>query len=135
MTDAGKNLSAAGGHYAEPAIIYDNVLISLNSVHCRSGNRQTWPDYRCYRLSAPPNRYPDWLAQVKKQGRYSELNDQSRQVLMLSRSRVDLGTQRPPTFFRYFFPALAAKPRLYPSGGDRTPIRQTQPAGLSPDFS
>ncbi|MDQ5887471.1 MAG: transporter substrate-binding protein [Pseudomonadota bacterium] len=101
MTDAGKNLSAAGGHYAEPAIIYDNVLISLKQRALQIRQPTDLAGLSVLSFVGAANRYPDWLAQVKKQGRYSELNDQSRQVLMLSRSRVDL-VLSDRYIFRYF---------------------------------
>ena len=101
MTDAGKNLSAAGGHYGDPAVIYDNVLISLKQRALQIKQPADLAGLTVLSFVGAANRYPDWLAQVKKEGRYSELNDQSRQVLMLSRGRVDL-VLSDRYIFRYF---------------------------------
>lgn len=113
MTDAGTNLSSAGGHYGDPAVIYDNVLISLKQRALQIKQPADLAGLSVLSFVGAVNRYPDWLTQVKKNGHYSELNDQSRQVLMLSRGRVDL-VLSDRYIFRYFSRLLQQKEGFTP---------------------
>lgn len=101
MTDTGKDLSAKGGNYADPAVIYDNVFISLKQRNLHLKQPADLSGLSVLSFVGAANRYPDWLARVKKAGRYFELNDQSRQVLMLNRGRTDL-VLSDRYIFRYF---------------------------------
>lgn len=133
MTDTGKDLSAKGGNYADPAVIYDNVFISLKQRSLNIKQPTDLNGLSVLSFVGAVNRYPDWLAQVKKDGRYIELNDQSRQVLMLNRGRADL-VLSDRYIFRYFSRQLQQTEKLVPAAIDEHRFVKLNPMNYRPIF-
>ncbi|MES2346745.1 MAG: ABC transporter substrate-binding protein [Pseudomonadota bacterium] len=105
MTDLGENMDQAGGYYGEPAVFYDNVFITLKE---RNVTIKTPADLRGLTVIAFPGaarRYPLWLDDVKKAGRYFEQNNQSLQVMTLNAGHYDVALSD-RSIFRYFSSAL-----------------------------
>ena len=88
MTDLGQDLSTQGAHYGEPAVLYRNVLISLQGLSIVA-------------FQGAAKRYPEWLAASEAAGLYFEQNNQELQVLGLNKGRYDvvLSDQR---IYQYF---------------------------------
>lgn len=101
MTDLGQDLGAAGGHYGDPAVLYDNVLITLASRHLALKKPGDLQGLSVVAFQGAVRRFPEWLEPVKAAGRCVELNDQAVQVrtLMLGRYDVVLSDR---SIFRYF---------------------------------
>ena len=90
MTDLGEDLSSYGGHYGEPAVWYDNVLITLKKNNFTIKKPEDLEGLTIISFQGALKRYPKWLAPVKAAGNYYELNDQKLQILTLNKGRYDV---------------------------------------------
>ncbi|WP_282828950.1 ABC transporter substrate-binding protein [Pelomonas sp. V22] len=117
MTDLGQDLGAAGGHYGEPAVLYDNVFISLKERHLVIRKPEDLKGLTVISFAGAVRRYPQWLEAVKAAGHYTEQNDQAVQVRTLMKGRYDL-VLSDRSIFRYF--AL----QFRREGGDLLPVEE-----------
>ncbi|HLO93904.1 MAG TPA: ABC transporter substrate-binding protein [Burkholderiaceae bacterium] len=101
MTDLGEDLGQQGGHYGDSAVLYDNVLISLQSRRLHIQKPEDLAGLSVIAFQGALRRYPDWLEAVHKAGRLAEINDQALQVRTLMRGRYDL-VLSDRSIFRYF---------------------------------
>lgn len=101
MTDLGEDLTSAGGHYGEPAVLYDNVFISLKERRLSIRRPEDLKGLSVISFVGAARRYPQWLEAVKAAGRYTEQNDQAVQVRTLMRGRYDL-VLSDRSIFKYF---------------------------------
>lgn len=101
MTDLGEDLSKAGGHYGDSAVLYDNVLISLQSRRLQIQKPEDLAGLSVISFQGALRRFPAWLEPVHKAGRLVEINDQALQVRTLMRGRYDL-VLSDRSIFRYF---------------------------------
>lgn len=101
MTDLGQDLRPFGAHHGDPAVLYDNVFITLKGRELQIRQPTDLAGLRVMSFQGAAQRYPDWLGPVRQSGRYQEVNDQATQVktLMLGRSDVVLSDR---SIFRYF---------------------------------
>lgn len=117
MTDLGQDLAAAGGHYGEPAVLYDNVFISLKDRRLVIRKPEDLKGLTVIAFPGAVRRYPQWLDAVKAAGHYTEQNDQAVQVRTLMKGRYDL-VLSDRSIFRYF--AL----QFRREGGDLLPVEE-----------
>lgn len=117
MTDLGQDLGAAGGHYGDPAVLYDNVFISLKDRHLVIRKPEDLKGLTVISFAGAARRYPQWLEAVKAAGHYTEQNDQAVQVRTLMRGRYDL-VLSDRSIFKYF--ALQYRRE----GGDVLPVEE-----------
>lgn len=101
MMDSGLDLTPHGGVYAIPAVLYDNVFISLKKRNLHIKKPADLKNLTVLAFPGALERFPEWLKPVSKDGNYSELNDQSRQVMALFNGRYDL-VLSDRYIFRYF---------------------------------
>jgi polar amino acid transport system substrate-binding protein len=90
MTDLGEDMSAAGGHYGDPAVWYDNVFITLKEKNIKIIKPEDLNGLSVISFQGAVKRYPKWLEPVKKAGKYYEKNNQKLQILTLDRGRYDV---------------------------------------------
>lgn len=90
MTDLGEDLSRFGGHYGDPAVLYDNVFITLKERNLTIARPSDLDGLSVVSFQGAIKRYPAWLEPVRKAGRYFELNDQALQVRTLMAGRYDV---------------------------------------------
>ncbi len=106
MMDVGEDLTAAGGHYAEPAVVFENVLITLKARDLIITSPKDMADRLVVGFISAAQRYPDWVAPAKALGLYFEAADQELQTLGLLRGHFDVMlTDR--YIFHYFANKLA----------------------------
>ncbi|MGB4073370.1 substrate-binding periplasmic protein [Pseudomonas sp.] len=101
MTDLGQDLSDAGAHYGNPAVIYYNVFVSLKGRHLSIKKPEDIKGLSVVAFQGAAQRYPEWLAASQKDGLYFEQNNQELQVLGLNKARYDL-VLSDRSIFRYF---------------------------------
>lgn len=101
MTDLGQDLSQAGAHYGQPAVIYRNVFITLKKRKLRIHSPQDLAGLSVVAFPGAAQRYPEWLAQTQQAGLYFEQNNQELQVLGLNKARYDV-VLSDQSIFRYF---------------------------------
>lgn len=117
MTDLGQDLSAAGGHYGDPAVVYDNVLITLKDRQLELKTPSDLHGLSVVSFRGAAARYPEWLGPLQGTRRYAELNDQEAQVKTLMKGRYDV-VLSDKYIFRYF--AL----KLKKEGFDLKPVQE-----------
>jgi polar amino acid transport system substrate-binding protein len=101
MTDLGQDLSEAGAHYGNPAVIYYNVFVSLKGRHLDIKQPEDIKGLSIVAFQGAAQRYPEWLAASQKDGLYFEQNNQELQVLGLNKGRYDL-VLSDRSIYRYF---------------------------------
>jgi len=101
MTDLGHDMTKAGGYYGDPAVIYDNVFITLKSRHLHIEKPADLKGLTVISFQGAVNRYPEWLGPLKQAGGYFEENDQSLQVKTLMRGHYDV-VLSDRNIFKYF---------------------------------
>ncbi len=111
MTDLGEDLSVAGGHYGDPAVWYDNVFITLKDRNIEIDSPEDLKGLSVVSFQGAVKRYPQWLGPVKNAGNYTEITDQSLQVLTLDRGRYD-AVLSDRHIFRYYTAELKKKKGL-----------------------
>ena len=88
--DPGMTLEGPDAHYADVSVEFYDVLIKLTS---RDLKLETPQDLDGLKVMAFQNAwmfFPDWLGQVREDGRYSQTSDQSEQVRALASGLVDV---------------------------------------------
>ena len=90
MTDLGEDLSKSGGHYANPAVWYNNVFISLEENDFVINKPEDLKGLIITSFQGAIKRYPKWLEVAKADYNYFEQNNQKLQVLVLHKKRVHL---------------------------------------------
>ncbi|MTW12539.1 transporter substrate-binding domain-containing protein [Pseudoduganella eburnea] len=101
MTDLGEDMTGWGAFYGNPAVIYDNVFITLKERHLSINKPEDLKGLTVISFAGAAKRYPDWLDPVRKAGHYFEQNDQALQVLTLDRGRYDV-VLSDRNIFKYF---------------------------------
>ncbi|QDQ29421.1 ABC transporter substrate-binding protein [Chitinimonas arctica] len=101
MTDLGEDLGPFGAHYGDPAVFYDNVLITLKERKLQLKTPADLKGLTVISFQGAANRYPKWLDGVKKDGNYYEQNDQAIQVMTLDKGRYDV-VLSDRSIFKYF---------------------------------
>lgn len=101
MTDLGFDLSAQGGFYGNPAVLYDNVFISLKARNLKISQPKDLKGLAIVAFPGALKRYPEWLEQADRDGLYFEQNNQELQVTGLNKGRFDL-VLSDKNIYRYF---------------------------------
>lgn len=89
MTDLGNDLSSYG-FYANPAVLYNNVFITLKENNFIINSPEDLNSLILTSFQGAVKRYPKWLEPVKEKYNYFEQNNQKLQVLVLHKKRVDV---------------------------------------------
>jgi polar amino acid transport system substrate-binding protein len=101
MTSLGEDVTQFGAYFGDPAVVYDNALITLTRRHLVIKKPADLKGLTVISFQGAANRYPGWLAEVKRTGNYTEQNDQSVQVKTLMTGRYDV-VLSDRNIFRYF---------------------------------
>jgi len=101
MGDMGIELSSQGGHYANPAVVYDNVFITLKRKNIVIEQPSDLDTLSVVSFQGANKRYPKWLKKVHKEGRFYGISDQLTQVKLLHYERYDV-VLSDRYIFRYF---------------------------------
>ncbi len=105
MGDMGVDLESQGGFYADPAVIYDNVFITLKSRAISIEKPSDLDLLRVVSFQGADKRYPKWLKKVQEDGRFYGISDQLTQVKLLHFGRYDV-VLSDRYIFRYFVKQL-----------------------------
>lgn len=90
MGDMGVDLKADGGYYADPAVIYDNVFITLKSNNFTINTPKNIEQLTVVSFQGADKRYPKWLTKVKENKMFFGISNQSAQVQLLYLQRYDV---------------------------------------------
>jgi polar amino acid transport system substrate-binding protein len=90
MTDLGQDMQALGAFYGEPAVLYNNVFISLAERNLTIETPEDIAGLSIVSFQGAYKRYPKWLMPAKNDDLYAENFKQEKQVLLLERKHFDL---------------------------------------------
>jgi polar amino acid transport system substrate-binding protein len=88
MTDLG--FGAQGGYFADPAVLYDNVFITLSQRGLKISKPEDLNGLVVVSFPGGLKRYPQWLTAVDQAHHYFEQNNQELQVAGLNKGRFDV---------------------------------------------
>jgi polar amino acid transport system substrate-binding protein len=90
MGDMGVDLKLKGGFYANAAVIYDNVFITLKSRKISIKKPSDLDSLQVVSFQGAEIRYPNWLQKVVEDKRFFGVSDQLIQVQLLYLGRYDV---------------------------------------------
>jgi polar amino acid transport system substrate-binding protein len=131
MTDLGAG--AQGGYFGDPAVLYDNVFISLTQRALRISKPADLDGLHIVSFPGALKRYPQWLTAVDKDGRYHEQNNQELQVLGLNKGRYDV-VLSDRNIFHYFELQLANTSLFKAKAVNIHPFTSVNPDDYRPVF-
>lgn len=76
MTDLGEDMTKFGAFYGDPAVVYDNVFITLKERKIVIKKPEDLKGLSVFAFQGALKRYPAWLRAVKEAGNYHEFHDQ-----------------------------------------------------------
>lgn len=127
MTDLGEDMSQQGAYYGDPAVTYDNVLITLDERKLQIKSPDDLKGLTVIAFQGAAKRYPEWLSAVKNAGNYTEQNDQSIQVKTLEKGRYDV-VLSDRNIYRYFALQITKQ-----SGVKLKPVQEHRFVTLNPN--
>ena len=133
MTDLGEDMLAWGAFYGDPAVFYDNVFISLKERKLVIRKPEDLRGLSVLSFPGGAKRYPDWLDEVRRAGRYFEQNDQALQVLTLERGRYDI-VLSDRNIFKYFTAMLSLNKTFHAKPIQETVFVKFNPMDYRPVF-
>jgi len=144
MLDVGEDMTAQGGYYGAPPVLYDNVFYTLK----RRGLAIRRPDdlklLTVQAFVGAAKRYPDWLGGIARSQSYTENNFQEAQPFLLAQGRYD-AVLSDRVIFQYFvlqqkkhnpgfvMPEVVAHPFIQPNPRDYRPVFRD--AAIRDDFN
>jgi len=133
MGDMGIELSSHGGFYANPAVIYDNVFITLKSRNIVIEQPSDLDPLSVVSFQGANKRYPKWLKKVHDEGRFYGISDQLTQVKLLHYRRYDV-VLSDRYIFRYFVKQMKLMDVLDVEEVDERKFTTNNPENYRPVF-
>jgi len=131
MGDMGVDLKNA--FYANPAVIYDNVFITLKSKNIVIEKPSDLNTLLVASFQGAEKRYPHWLAKVVKEKRFFGVSDQLKQVKLLNMGRFDV-VLCDRYIFKYFVNQIKLKEKTEMSDVDEHTFITIDPMNYRPVF-
>lgn len=133
MTDLGQDLTDQGGHYGEPAVIYQNVLVTLRNRQLRLEKPEDLKGLSVVAFQGAAKRYPEWLGATQAAGLYFEQNNQELQVLGLNKGRYDV-VLSDRSIYHYFEQLLSRTALFKAKAVDMHSFTEEDPQNYRPVF-
>lgn len=108
MGDMGVDLKSKGGFYANPAVIYENIFITLKTKNIIIDKPSDLDAYLVASFQGAELRYASWLKNVFEQHRFFGVSNQLTQVQLLYLGRYDV-VLSDRYIFKYFANQLKLK--------------------------
>lgn len=131
MTDLGAG--AQGGYFGEPAVIYDNVFVTLSQRALKISKPEDLNGLVVVSFPGGLKRYPEWLTAVDQEHRYFEQNNQELQVAGLNKGRFDV-VLSDKNIYRYFELLLNRNNLFRAKAVDMHAFTQANPNDYRPVF-
>jgi len=90
MTDLGLDMKQEGAFHGDPAVIYDNVFITLKERKITIKKPEDLQGLSKIAFHGAAKRYPLWLEKAQQDNLYTEQNNQSLQMLTLDKQGYDV---------------------------------------------
>jgi len=133
MLDVGEDMTAQGGYYGTPPVLYDNVFYTLKRRGLTIRRPEDLKPLTVQAFVGAAKRYPDWLGAMAGGNSYTENNFQEAQPFLLAQGRYD-AVLSDRVIFRYFvlqqqkrtpgfvMPEVQAHPFIQPNPRDYRPV-------------
>jgi polar amino acid transport system substrate-binding protein len=131
MTDLG--FGAQGGYFGDPAVLYDNVLVTLSQRALKISQPEDLNGLVVVAFPGALKRYPEWLTAVDQAGHYFEQNNQELQVTGLNKGRFDV-VLSDKNIYRYFELQLTRNNLLRAKAVDLHSFTEADPNDYRPVF-
>lgn len=131
MGDMGTHLK--DGFYANPAIIYDNIFITLKSRNITINKPSDLDSLHVASFQGADKRYPNWLKKVVIENRFFGVSDQLKQVKLLQFGRSDV-VLSDRYIFKYFVNKIELNSDLDISDVDEHNFITVDPMDYRPVF-
>lgn len=131
MGDMGIHLN--DGFYANPAVIYDNIFITLRSRNIIINKPSDLDSLHVASFQGAEKRYPDWLTNVVEENRFFGVSDQLTQVKLLQLGRYDV-VLCDRYIFKYFVNQVESQKELEISEIDEHNFITVDPMNYRPVF-
>ncbi len=90
MSDFGHDLSGLNGHYGNPVVLFNNRFFSVKSRNLIIRDPKDIKGLSVVAFPGAAKRFPEWLADIKADGNYDEIEQQKLQLRLLMSGRYDL---------------------------------------------
>jgi len=131
MGDMGIHLK--DGFYANPAVIYDNIFITLKNRNITINKPGDLDSFHVASFQGAEKRYPDWLKNVVNDNRFFGVSDQLKQVELLQLGRFDV-VLCDRYIFKYFVNKIELTKELEISAVDEHNFITVDPMNYRPVF-
>ncbi|MDL2354454.1 MAG: transporter substrate-binding domain-containing protein [Pseudomonadota bacterium] len=135
MMDVGQDMTAAGGFYGEPPVLYDNVLFTLAARHLQLRRPGDLDKLFVMSFVGAAIRYPDWLGRHQRTPLYVERNNQAVQPRLLALGRYDAVVSDRTIFAYYARQQERADPRFRMPAVDEHQLPPADPRAYRPVFN
>lgn len=133
MGDMGVDLKKEGGFYANPAVMYDNVFITLKSRNIVIKKPSDLDSLLVVSFQGAEIRYSNWLKKVVDEQRFFGISNQLTQVKLLYLGRYDV-VLSDRYIFKYFVNELKLMDDLDINEVDEYPFSKVDPDNYRPVF-
>jgi len=133
MGDMGVDLQLQGAFYADPAVIYDNIFITLKNRNISIKKPKDLDALSVVSFQGAEKRYPKWLQKVTEEKRFYGISDQLTQVKLLQFARYDV-VLSDRYIFRYFVKQMKLLNVLEPGEVEEHNFATVNPENYRPVF-
>lgn len=133
MGDMGVDLTSHHAFYAEPAVIYNNVFITLSKKNISIKTPEDLNGLTVVAFQGAEKRYPKWLTKVNQENRFFGISDQLTQVKLLNLDRFDV-ILSDRYIFKYFIKQLNLVSDLNNIHFDEHSLSKSNPLDYRPIF-
>lgn len=133
MGDMGVDLASEGFFYANPAVIYDNVFITLKNKNITIKQPSDLDSLLVTSFQGAEKRYVTWLQKVVDENRFFGVSDQLSQVKLLTLGRFDV-VLSDKYIFKYFVKQLALIDKTVVIAVEEHPFTTVDPDDYRPVF-
>ena len=133
MGDMGVDLTPSGGFYADPAVIYDNIFITLKKRNISIKTPEDLNNLNIISFQGAEKRYDKWLKKANEEHRFYGISDQLTQVKLLNLERYDV-VLSDKYIFKYFVKQLKYEDNMQVAHIDEHHFVEVNPLDYRPVF-
>lgn len=134
MMDVGQDMTAHGGYYATPPVLYDNVFYTLKRRGLTIRKPKDLMGHTIMSFVGAARRYPEWLGALSHSSAYVERNNQAAQPMLLALGRYDIVLCDRAIFQYYMLQSKKADPSFIMPEVDVHAFARAVPANYRPVF-
>ncbi len=134
MMDVGEDMTAHGGYYATPPVLYDNVFYTLKRRALTIRKPEDLMGHTIVSFVGAARRYPKWLGALNHSTGYVERNNQAAQPMLLALGRYEIVLCDRTIFQYYMLQSKKADPNFVMPEVDMHAFTHADPVDYRPVF-